>query len=109
MKRAHRGLDIELRKKLQGMEFRDFYGLAAKVTVYEELLKEENQRRNTSMGTYRQEVNYEEIAVPDLLSTGSFICPLLVKTMLDLWKKSQTSNTQEKYTFDTVKTEEISF
>ena len=29
---AQRGLDIELRKKFQGMEVRDFYELAAKVT-----------------------------------------------------------------------------
>ena len=32
MKMAQRGLDIELMKKFQGMEFRDFYELAAKVT-----------------------------------------------------------------------------
>ena len=32
VKIAHRGLDIELRKKFQDMEFRDFYELAAKVT-----------------------------------------------------------------------------
>ena len=38
MKMAQRGFDIELRKKFQGMEFRDFYELAAKVTNYEELL-----------------------------------------------------------------------
>ena len=31
------GLDIELRKKFQGREFRDFYELDAKVTEYEEL------------------------------------------------------------------------
>ena len=31
-KMAQRGLDIELRKKFQGMEFRDFYELIAKVT-----------------------------------------------------------------------------
>ena len=49
---AQRGLDIELRKKFQGMGFRDFYELAAKVTEYEELLREQNQRRKTSMGTY---------------------------------------------------------
>ena len=41
VKMAQRSLDIELRKKFQGMEFRDFYELAAKVTEYEELLKEE--------------------------------------------------------------------
>ena len=34
-----RGLDIELRKKFQGMEFREFYELVAKVAEYEELLK----------------------------------------------------------------------
>ena len=32
VKMAQRGLDIELRKKFQGMEFIDFYELAAKVT-----------------------------------------------------------------------------
>ena len=52
-------------------------------------------------------MNYEEIAVADLLSTGSFICPPLVKKTHDLWKKSQTSNTQVQYTFDVVRIEEI--
>ena len=41
VKMAQSGLDIELRKKFQGMEFRDSYELATKVTEYEELLKEE--------------------------------------------------------------------
>ena len=57
VKMAQRGLDIKLRKKFQGMKFRDFYELAAKVTEYEELLKEESYRRKKSMGTYCQEVN----------------------------------------------------
>ena len=42
VKMAQRGLDIKLRKKFQGMEFRDFYELATKVIEYEELLKEES-------------------------------------------------------------------
>ena len=42
------------------MEFRDFYELVVKVTEYEELLREENQWRQTSMGTYCQELNSEE-------------------------------------------------
>ena len=92
MKIAHRGLDVELRKKFQGMEFRDFYELVAKVLEYEELIREESQRRKTSMGTYCQKGNFEEITVADLPSTSSFICPLLVKKASDLWKKSQTSN-----------------
>ena len=42
VKMAQRGLDIKFRKKFQGMEFRDFYELTAKVTKYKELLKEES-------------------------------------------------------------------
>ena len=57
MKMTQRGLNIELRKKFQGMEFRDFYELPSKVTEYEELLKKESYRRKKSMGTYCQEVN----------------------------------------------------
>ena len=104
---GQRGLDIELRKKFQDMEFKDLYELTVKVTKYVELLREQNQRRKTSMETYCQEVNYEEIVVANLPSAGSFICPLLVKKALDLWKKSHTSNTQVQYTFDAAKTEEI--
>ena len=59
------------------------------------------------MRTYCQAVNYEETAIENLLSIGSFICPLLVKKAPDLWKKSQTSNTQVQYNFDAAKTEEI--
>ena len=47
VKMAQKGLDIELWKKFQGMEFKDFYELATIV-----LLREENQQRKTSMGTY---------------------------------------------------------
>ena len=74
VKMGQRGLDIEPRKKFQGIEFRDFYELAAKVTEYEELLREENHRRKTSIGTYCREVNYEEKVEADFLSTSSFIC-----------------------------------
>ena len=52
VKISQRGLDIELRKKFQGMEFRDLYELAAKVIEYEELLKEESYWTKKSMGTY---------------------------------------------------------
>ena len=79
MKMAQRGLDIELRKKFQGMEFCDFYELAAKVSEYEELLREENQKRKTIMGSYFQEVSSAEVAVADLVVTGSCVCPLLEK------------------------------
>ena len=79
VKMAQRGLDIELRKKkIQGMEFRDFYKRAAKETEYEELLKEESYRRKKSMGTYCQKVN-KEVAMADLSTIRTFTCPLLVE------------------------------
>lgn len=52
VKMAQRGLDIELRKKFQGMKFKDFNELVAKVTKYEESLKEESYQKKKSMGTY---------------------------------------------------------
>ena len=39
---TQKGLDIELRKKFQGSEFREFYELVAKVIEYAKLLKEES-------------------------------------------------------------------
>ena len=61
------------------MKFYDFYELAAKVSEYEELLREENQRRKNTMGTYFQEVSNAEVAVANLVVTGSCVCPLLEK------------------------------
>ena len=69
------------------MEFRDFYELVAKVTEYEELLKEESYRRKKSMGTYCQEVN-QEVAMTDLSAIGTFTYPLLVEKIPNVWKKA---------------------
>ena len=104
---AQRGLDIELRKKFQGMEFHDFYELAAKVSEYGEFLREENQRKKASMGTYFQEVSNTEVATTELTNTGSCVCPLLEKKAPKAWKKSQGSNPQVHYTFEVSKTEQI--
>ena len=81
VKMAQRGLDIELRKKFQGMEFRDFYELATKVIEYEDLLKEESRLRKKSTRTYCQEVN-QEVALADPYATRTFTCPLLVEKAL---------------------------
>ena len=103
---AQRGSDIELRKKFQGMEFRDFYKLAAKVTEYEKLLKKESYRRKKSMGTYCQEVN-QKVVVVDLSTIGTFTCHLLVERTPNLWKKAQVVGTHVQYNFEVAKTEEI--
>ncbi|OMO89508.1 Retrotransposon gag protein [Corchorus capsularis] len=56
---AHNGLDLELRKKFEGVDFRDLYEMSTKVARYETLLREEAERRSSSYGTYYQEPNYE--------------------------------------------------
>ena len=81
---AQRGLDIELRKKFQGMEFRDFYELSTKVAEYEELLREEKQRRKVAIGTYYQEVHNHEVAIADLTIQSFCVCLMLVRKMHDL-------------------------
>ena len=79
MSKWHNGVWILLRKKFQGMKFCDFYELAAKVSEYEKLLREENQRKKASMGTYFQEVFNTEVATSELTNNGFYICPLLEK------------------------------
>lgn len=75
---AQKGLDIELRKKFEGMEKRDFFELSTKVTRYENLLKEEAQRRNSSYGTYYQDPNYE-IGIAEKVGEKPITCPSLVR------------------------------
>ena len=69
------------------MEFRHFYELAAKVTEYEELLKEESYQRKRSMRTYCQEVNQEVVVA------RTFTYHLLVEKAPNLWKKAQIFST----------------
>ncbi|CAL8992807.1 unnamed protein product [Prunus brigantina] len=49
---AQTALKISLRKRFDGMLFGDLAKLADKASKYEELLREEQQRRNSSKGTY---------------------------------------------------------
>ncbi|GKV02846.1 hypothetical protein SLEP1_g15232 [Rubroshorea leprosula] len=59
VKLAQNGLDIELRKKFEGMEFRDFFELSYKVARYENLLREDTQRKSASHGTYYGDANFD--------------------------------------------------
>lgn len=61
------------------MKFMNFYELSGKVIEYEELLREESHRRKTPIGTYYQEVKYEEITIVYILNLGFVTCLLLVK------------------------------
>ncbi|CAL2255970.1 unnamed protein product [Prunus armeniaca] len=49
---AQAALKISLRKRFDGMMFGDLAELADKASKYEELLREEQQKRNSSKGTY---------------------------------------------------------
>ncbi|CAL9019087.1 unnamed protein product [Prunus brigantina] len=49
---AQAALKISLRKRFDGMLFGDLAELVDKASKYEELLKEEQQKRNSSKGTY---------------------------------------------------------
>ncbi|XP_075515390.1 uncharacterized protein LOC142550033 [Primulina tabacum] len=106
VKMAQKGLDFKLRKKFQGMEFRDFFELAAKVAEYEELLREESYKKKTAMGSYYQEV--EDVALAEIRSAGSCIVPLLKKKPAEPEKKNSSQIPKDMhYTFDVSKTEEV--
>lgn len=47
VKMAQKELDIELRKKFQGIKFQNFFELVAKVVEYEEHLREKFQRNKS--------------------------------------------------------------
>lgn len=106
VKMAQKGLDFELRKKFQGMEFRDFFELAAKVAEYEELLREESYKKKTTMGTYYQDV--EEIALAEIRSNGSCIVPLLKKIPAETERKNTVQPPKDmQYTFGISKADNI--
>ncbi|OMP02677.1 Pectinesterase, catalytic [Corchorus capsularis] len=89
---ARNGLDIELRKKFEGADFRDFFEMSTKVTRYETLLRDENERRSSSYGIYYQEPNYE-LGVVEIKADKPIECPccrnVRVRGTLPkrLWKK----------------------
>ena len=52
-------MNFKLRKKFEGVNFYDLFDLVDKATRYEGLLREKNQRKNTSLGVYYQDHNFE--------------------------------------------------
>ena len=46
------GMNFELRKKFEGMEFKDLYELATILARYEKILLDEQEMKNSSRGTY---------------------------------------------------------
>jgi hypothetical protein len=90
---AVNGLNFELRKKFEGVNFYDLFDLADKATRYEGLLREENQRRNTSIGAYYQDPNFE-VDVAEFIGQNLMSLKLLIKRTCRLRFKQTISSSQ---------------
>jgi hypothetical protein len=75
------GLNFELRKKFERITFIDLFELLEKASRFEGLLKEENQRKNSSYGTYYQDPNYE-IDLAKYVGQRLFVCEALHKKQI---------------------------
>ncbi|GKV50945.1 hypothetical protein SLEP1_g57622, partial [Rubroshorea leprosula] len=107
VKLAQNGLDIELRKKFEGMEFRDFFELSYKVARYENLLREESPRKAASQGTYYQDAF--DLDVAEVFADKPVTCPNLVKVtqQVEAAAKRLSYESGRQYTFDVTKANEI--
>ncbi|XP_059663443.1 uncharacterized protein LOC132309107 [Cornus florida] len=123
---AVNGLDFELHKKFEGVEFRDLFDLASRVAKYEGLLHEEKDRKASSKGTYYRDPNYEVFAanldsdvkvhMAELNIKKPYICEALVKLKSVATTSAQAASISNKkgildstkgYSFDITKAEQI--
>ncbi|XP_059629727.1 uncharacterized protein LOC132272642 [Cornus florida] len=124
MKMVVNGLEFELCKKFEGVQFHDLFNLVGKVAKYEELLREEQDRKNTSKGTYYRDPNFEvyttetegefEVNVAELNIKKAYTCEALTKpksAMANLQAASGSkwkgANSSRSYSFDISKAEQI--
>ncbi|GKV43324.1 hypothetical protein SLEP1_g50628 [Rubroshorea leprosula] len=108
VKLAQNGLDIELRKKFEGMEFRDFYELSYKVARYENLLKEDIQKKAASHGTYYSDPNFD-LDVAEVVADKPVVCPDLVRPthQPETSVRRYVGEAGKQYTFDVSKASDI--
>ncbi|XP_059627576.1 uncharacterized protein LOC132270413 [Cornus florida] len=124
---ALNGLDFELRKRFEGVPFRDMYDLAEKATRYELVLKEEKERKNSSKGTYYRDPNYEvystdvveeedfEANLAEVILKKPYVCDALTKPNVSTSGTQPSTSSARKgtadigkvYTFDLAKTEQF--
>ncbi|GKV02584.1 hypothetical protein SLEP1_g15006 [Rubroshorea leprosula] len=108
VKLAQNGLDIELRKKFEGMKFRDFYELSYKVARYENLLKEDVQKKAASHGTYYSDPNFD-LDVVEVVTDKLVVCPDLVRPthQPEMSVRRYVGEAGKQYTFDVSKASDI--
>jgi hypothetical protein len=93
------GLSFELRKKFEGVTFPDLFELSERASRFEGLLKEENQRRNSTYGTYYQDPNYD-IDLAEYVGQGPFVCEALDKKQVQAQESNKPASSLKAYFFD---------
>ena len=118
---ATNGLSFELKKKFYESEFRDLFDMTAKTARYEKVLKEEQDRKTASRGTYQRNPNYKvafmepeglesegeslEIDLAELSSKTPYF--LRTGRLETQEAKLASSKPMRNYTFDVTKAEII--
>jgi hypothetical protein len=100
------GLNFELRKNFEGITFVDLFDLSERASRFEGLLKEKNQRKNSSYGTYYQDPNYE-INLAEYVGRGPFVCDALHKKQSQVRESNKPALPLKAYSFDVEKADEI--
>ena len=105
VKLALNGLEFRLRKKFDATEFRDLVDLTYRVTRYETLLQEEQERNNSSFKTYYQDPNMK-LDAAELIGKEPHTCEALIKKVV-LKSHFRKKDAPKKYYFDVSKANEI--
>jgi hypothetical protein len=93
------GLNFELRKKFEGITFIDLFELSERVSRFEGLLKEENQRKIFFYETYYQDPNYE-IDLAKCVGQRPFVCEALHKKQIQAQESNKPASPLRAYSFD---------
>ena len=99
VKLALNGLEFRLRKKFDVIEFRDLVDLTYRVTRYETLLQEEQERNNSSFKTYYRDQNME-IDAAKLIGKELHTCEVLIKKKVVLKNYFRKKDAPKKYSFN---------
>jgi hypothetical protein len=103
---AVNGLNFELRKKFEGVNFYDLFDLVDKDTRYEGLLREENQRRNTSIRAYYQDPNFE-VDVAKFIGLKPYVLETTYKKNMQAKGSNRSLTPAKTYHFDVNRADEL--
>ena len=99
-------MNFELRKKFEGVNFYDLFDLSNKDSRYEGLLREENQRRTTSIGTYYQDPNFE-VDVAEFVGQQPYVLETTYKKNMQAKGSNRPSTPARTFHFDVDKVDEL--